>query len=537
MKTDNEEYLDDITFIKDMKHSANGPFHQYDVLLDAQKYGWDYMIDTADYLAGADLRSVTEVRTGDLGSQGMDITGSYHEHGDKFRDTPQLKVERGFLSVAGDSAAIEAPVKVMWVNQTRAMRLYTLKEDEMLVRKYIETLIRRSFGSDDAMKLGKNAAEQESGFDVKTSLFLIPVSFEGEEAFPDEPDKELHFGIRESQMAQIGSKLACSDLPEDFVPAKAARSGMMHYHTLAAPDGKKFMPLFTSYTQMTAIFGISIRTGVICYETAKEFVLKENLSGIVISPGSRNTIISAEDLIKSNKSGKSETYTEIFDQNKEVDYLKQIIGIEPQAASVIAECILRIDLRLRNFLKRWYSDDSDRESFAEEFAEKISNVLEELDTEVYVDLINELACDLKNRSESDMTCSAVPSLIDDYELRMKDVLREQAKVLRSNAVKREFRLISLSFSTEWVDGFLRIVEDWLRYSYPLIRLAAARGTENDYVNESIECLQGLLKSAFKNYSRAEYKLAKAFDGYFSDIPSARAWLKWHLAHEDRGWKI
>ena len=535
MKTNKEEYLDDITFIEDMRHSVNGPFHQYDVLLDAQRYGWEYMIDMADYLAGADLSSVTEVRTGTLGFQEMDITGSYHECGDKFRDTPQLKVEQGFLSVAGDSAAIGAPVKVMWVNQTRAMRLYTLKDDEMLVRKYFETMIRRSFGSEDAMKLGKSAAEQEPVPDVKTSLFLIPVAFEGETEFPDEPDHELHFGIRESQMVQIGAKLACSDLPEGLIPAKAARSEVMHYHTLVAPDGKKYMPLFTSYSQMTSIFGNNIRIGVICFETAKEFVLKENLSGIVVSPGSRNTIIPKANLIKSNKSGKPDPYT--FDQTKEADDLKQTICREPLAASVIAESILSIDRRLRNYLKGRYFSDMARESFAKEFAEKIANVLEELDTEVYVDLINELACDLKKQSKSDMTCSVVPSLIDAYELRMQDVLQEQAKVLRSNAFKKEFRLIIPSFRNEWVDGFLRVVEEWLRYSDPLIKLAAARETENDYVNESIECLKSLLNSAFKNYSQAEYKLAKAFAGYFSDIPSVMAWLNWHLGHVDRGWKI
>ena len=98
-------------------------------------------------------------------------------------------------------------------------------------------------------------------------------------------------------------------------------------------------------------------------------------------------------------------------------------------------------------------------------------------------------------------------------------------------------MIVISFSTRWVDGFLSEVEKWVRYVDPLIKVAAARGTENDYVNETIKCLKDLLHSAFKNYSNSEYMMAKAFDGYFSDIPSVRAWLKWHLEHEGRGWKF
>lgn len=43
-KKNNEEYIDDVTFIRDIKHIPSVPWHQYDVLLAAQGYGWDYMI-------------------------------------------------------------------------------------------------------------------------------------------------------------------------------------------------------------------------------------------------------------------------------------------------------------------------------------------------------------------------------------------------------------------------------------------------------------------------------------------------------------
>ena len=44
------EYLNDLTYIKDMKHSQSGPWHQYDVLIDARGYGWNTMIGWADSL-------------------------------------------------------------------------------------------------------------------------------------------------------------------------------------------------------------------------------------------------------------------------------------------------------------------------------------------------------------------------------------------------------------------------------------------------------------------------------------------------------
>ena len=38
------DYIDDITFIQEMKHIQTGPWHQYDVLFASQIYGWDFMI-------------------------------------------------------------------------------------------------------------------------------------------------------------------------------------------------------------------------------------------------------------------------------------------------------------------------------------------------------------------------------------------------------------------------------------------------------------------------------------------------------------
>ena len=56
------------------------------------------------------------------------------------------------------------------------------------------------------------------------------------------------------------------------------------------------MPLFTSYKEMTFIYGTAIQIGVIDYETAKSFCLKEGFYGVVVAPGVLNKIIPKEEL-------------------------------------------------------------------------------------------------------------------------------------------------------------------------------------------------------------------------------------------------
>lgn len=158
-KISKEEYINDITFIRDMKHIPAGPWHQYDVLLAARGYGWDTMKDWADYMAHADLEHISQVTTSSLGTEEKDITKSYTDNGGKCQTTPELETEMGVLSVAGISRTLKAPMKIVWINQTRVLRFFTLIDDELLVKKYVETMIRRTFGTKNAMKLGKPIPE------------------------------------------------------------------------------------------------------------------------------------------------------------------------------------------------------------------------------------------------------------------------------------------------------------------------------------------------------------------------------------------
>lgn len=153
-----EVYLDDVTFIREMRQTTVGAWHQYDILFAARGYGWETMKEWADYLAGADLTHVAQVMTASLGIEERDVTASYHEHG-SCAAMPELVTECGTLSIAGFSTALHAPVKIVWINQTRTLRLFANTEDETLVRKYVETAARRTFGTADAMKLGKPLPE------------------------------------------------------------------------------------------------------------------------------------------------------------------------------------------------------------------------------------------------------------------------------------------------------------------------------------------------------------------------------------------
>lgn len=153
------EYLDDITFIREIKHITAGPWHQYDVLLAAQGYGWEMMKDWADYMSDADLENISQVTTGSLGVQEKDISKSYADNGGKCKNTPELDAEMGILSVAGMSTTLHSPMKIVWINQTQILRFFTLVDDELLIKKYVETTIRRTFGTENAMKLGKPIPE------------------------------------------------------------------------------------------------------------------------------------------------------------------------------------------------------------------------------------------------------------------------------------------------------------------------------------------------------------------------------------------
>ncbi len=151
-----EEMLDDVSYIEDMKHTMNGVWQQYDVLLASRGYGWDYMVDTAAYMESADLDSISTITTSEMADMPeTELIGAYRKTQGSIKHFDRLSVEQGQLALGGISRVLKAPVKIVWFNQTRVLRFFTPIDDDILMTKYVETVIRRTFGTGDAMKLAK----------------------------------------------------------------------------------------------------------------------------------------------------------------------------------------------------------------------------------------------------------------------------------------------------------------------------------------------------------------------------------------------
>jgi hypothetical protein len=155
------EMLDDISFIQELKH-IRGAWQQYDVLLAARGYGWQMMVDWAAYMEATDLDAISTVTVAEMANlPETELIGDYRQSGGGLKVFDKLSVERGQLAIGGISRALRAPVKIVWFNQSRVLRVFTLIDDEPLVTRYIETVIRRTFGTKDAMKLAKPVPKAE----------------------------------------------------------------------------------------------------------------------------------------------------------------------------------------------------------------------------------------------------------------------------------------------------------------------------------------------------------------------------------------
>lgn len=155
-----EEVLDDISFIREMRCYRES-WIQYDFLLAASGYGWDYMVGSADYMSMADLDNIGTISVSPIaGGEAREYIEAYKASGYSIKDMDVLKNEAGALGVGGISRVVKAPVKIVWFNQTRTLRIFSPVDDEDLFLRYAETVIRRTFGTDAAMKKYKPVPKQ-----------------------------------------------------------------------------------------------------------------------------------------------------------------------------------------------------------------------------------------------------------------------------------------------------------------------------------------------------------------------------------------
>ena len=161
-KADNEAetMLDDISYIQEIKHlhgnAGNVVWQQYDILLAAQHYDWETIVDWAAYMESADINMIESVIVADLAEAiGTELAHVYNQNKVGLKNFEKLKKEKARLSIYGHSHTLNSSVQIVWFNQTRVLRVITHIDDEIYITKYVETLIRRTFGTKDAMKLAK----------------------------------------------------------------------------------------------------------------------------------------------------------------------------------------------------------------------------------------------------------------------------------------------------------------------------------------------------------------------------------------------
>ena len=154
-----EPMLDDVSYIKEIQHLSGKvgfvTWQQYDILLAARPYYWEAMVDWAAYMETADIENIESLTVNAPDEEETELAQEYNQNKVGLKNFDKLAKEMGSLSIAGHSRTLNDDVKIVWYNQTNVLRVFTHINDETLVTKYVETFIRRTFGTPDAMKLAK----------------------------------------------------------------------------------------------------------------------------------------------------------------------------------------------------------------------------------------------------------------------------------------------------------------------------------------------------------------------------------------------
>lgn len=166
IKKATDTMLDDISYIQEIQHlSAKTGFvvwHQYDIMLAARPFFWEVMVDYAAYMESADLNNIDSLTiTEEPGDSATELAHVYNQSKGGLKNFDKLAKEKASLGIAGHSRTLNEKVKIVWFNQTRVIRIFTPLNDETLITRYAETLIRRTFGTEDAMKLAKPVPKEQ----------------------------------------------------------------------------------------------------------------------------------------------------------------------------------------------------------------------------------------------------------------------------------------------------------------------------------------------------------------------------------------
>ena len=112
------------------------------------------MIKWADYLIDSDIENLDQIVISDHKSGETNLIQEY-EKVKKCSKIKSLEEEQSTLGIAGKSKILNQNIKLVWINQTNMLRLFAMIRDNVLIEKYVETVIRWIFGTENQMKLGK----------------------------------------------------------------------------------------------------------------------------------------------------------------------------------------------------------------------------------------------------------------------------------------------------------------------------------------------------------------------------------------------
>lgn len=203
--------FEECSYIGYISKSKPGPLYQYDVIVSSS-YGWDYMVDTAQYLSEKELdisegKGTITVSPFAGSSINKEIIGEYYETGN-VKELPGIKCEQGVLGIGGMSNIFKSPLKVYWYNQTNMMRVFSVVDDEAVMKRYIETIIRRKFATFDEMKYYKPISDD---LNEVGRLFGFTVNEESKE----DKTSENEFNHSGSENKNTEASLTTSQSDED----------------------------------------------------------------------------------------------------------------------------------------------------------------------------------------------------------------------------------------------------------------------------------------------------------------------------------
>ena len=99
-----ETLLDDVSYIQEIKHLHGAVgiafWKQYDVLLAAQHYGWETMVDWAAYMESADIDKIDSIAVADLNDDtGIELAHVYNLNKVGLKNFERLVEEHGILRI------------------------------------------------------------------------------------------------------------------------------------------------------------------------------------------------------------------------------------------------------------------------------------------------------------------------------------------------------------------------------------------------------------------------------------------------------